>query len=37
MKWLRRKPKTFDYAAIRVGNVYVLPPGQDDAEAKRLR
>ena len=30
MKLFRRKPKKFNYAAIRIGNVYVLPPGRDE-------
>ena len=37
MKWFHRKPKTFDYAAIRVGNVYVLPPDEDDVRDFRRK
>ena len=38
MTWGRRKPKKgFDYAAIRIGNVYVLPPGRDDPRTSRVR
>ena len=37
MKWFRRKPKKFDYAAIRIGNVYVLPPDEDDVREFRQK
>jgi hypothetical protein len=38
MTWFRRKPKKgFDYAAIRIGNVYVLPPDEDDLREFRQR
>jgi hypothetical protein len=31
------RPKKFDYAAVRVGNTYVLPPDEDDVKAFRRK
>jgi len=35
MSLFRRKPKKFNYAAIRIGNVYVLPPDEEDVREYR--